>query len=110
MFLSNHVKYLGIILIDLLKWKTHIYELSTKSNRAVSILAKFRNYVNRGALLSLYYKILQSHQLPILLHRVTVLATVNLLLTILDLRLSDIGANSCTGDEFGCLCNTSEGP
>ena len=35
----------------------------------------------------------------ILLHRVTVLAAVNLLLTIL--RLRDIGANSCTGDEFG---------
>ena len=32
----------------------------------------------------------------ILLHRLTVLAVVNLLLT----RLSDVGANSCTRDEF----------
>ena len=37
-------------------------------------------------------------QLLILLHRVTVLAAVNLL-------LSDIGANSCTGNEFGNLIN-----
>ena len=41
----NSYKYLGIILYDDLKWKTHLEYVSKKMSQASGIIAKLPNYV-----------------------------------------------------------------
>jgi hypothetical protein len=60
-FLSNKVKYLGVLIDASLTWKPHIAELSKKLSRVAAILSKVRHYVPLNTLKSLYLSLFQSH-------------------------------------------------
>ena len=60
-FLSNHVKYLGVMIDSKLSLKKHMSELSKKLDRATAILAKVRHYVHKSSLKTLYYSLFQSY-------------------------------------------------
>ena len=60
-FLTNSVKYLGILLDPHLHWKHHIHELNMKLSRATGMLSKIRHYVSYNTLISIYYAIFSSH-------------------------------------------------
>ena len=58
---TTHVKYLGLLIDENLKWPYQLDELSSKLVRANSMLAKLRYYVDKSTLLSIYYALFQSH-------------------------------------------------
>ena len=60
-FLTNSVKYLGILLDPHLHWKHHIHELNMKLSRATGMLSKIRHYVSYNTLISIYDAIFSSH-------------------------------------------------
>ena len=57
---SSHVKYLGVLIDDQLKWNFYINELSTKLSRATGMIAKIRHYVNAKSLSMIYHGIFSS--------------------------------------------------
>ena len=57
---STHVKYLGILIDQHLKWNFQINELSTKLSRAIGMLSKIRYYVNQKTVIMIYYGIFAS--------------------------------------------------
>ena len=60
-FPSSSIKYLGVTFDETLSWKHHVTSLSKKLNRANSMLAKIRHYVNSQTLRSIYFSIFSSH-------------------------------------------------
>ena len=58
---TNHLRYLGIKIDEILKCKIHIHDLGSKSNRANALLARLRNFVNSEFLRSTYFAIFHSH-------------------------------------------------
>ena len=58
--LSN-IKFLGVILDDQLKWKTHISYIKSKVSKCIGILLKAKKYLNKSTLTQLYYSFLYPH-------------------------------------------------
>ena len=60
-FISNKVKYLGVILDAHLSWRSHLSELSKTLSRANGLLSRIRYYVDLNTLTSLYHSLFHSH-------------------------------------------------
>ena len=58
---KDHVKYLGVLIDQHLKWNYHISNISKKISRGVGILAKLRNYMDTDLLKTIYYCLVYSH-------------------------------------------------
>ena len=58
---SQSVKYLGVHLDEHLNWKSHIFSLATKLQRANGVLSKIRHYVPLNSLINIYHGIFASH-------------------------------------------------
>lgn len=58
---TNKAKYLGVTYDNCLCFKSHINTLEKKLSRAVGILAKVKPFLNKKAMLLLYYAIFHSH-------------------------------------------------
>ena len=61
LFLSDHVKYLGIYIDQHLNWNFHIDQLRLKLARANGMLSKIRHYVPYHTLINIYHGISSSH-------------------------------------------------
>ena len=61
LFESSNIKYLGLILDNMLNWKPHISELSKKLGRVVGLLYKVRKLCSPSPVRSLYFSIFNSH-------------------------------------------------
>ena len=66
--ISNHVierqefiKFLGVLLDENLNWKEHIKHTENKIAKNLGILYKARTFLDRNALLSLYYSYIQTY-------------------------------------------------
>ena len=57
----NSVKYLGIKIDEKLNWKQQISDIAIKLNRANVILSKFRRFIDRKTLKSVYHAIFEPH-------------------------------------------------
>ena len=57
----KYSRYLGIKIDEILKWKIHIHDLTSKLNRANAVLAKLRHFVKSEILRSTYFAIFHSH-------------------------------------------------
>lgn len=57
----SEIKYLGVVLDESLKWKSHIDLIKTKISRGSYILAKLRHYVPISVLKMVYYAIIHPH-------------------------------------------------
>ena len=55
------MRYLGMQIDENLNWKIHVYDLTSKLNRANAVLAKLRQFVNSEILRSTYFAIFYSH-------------------------------------------------
>ena len=51
----NSTKFLGLIIVEKLKWHEHIQHVKHKVARSVGILYKIRHYLNKKTLLNMYY-------------------------------------------------------
>ena len=51
----DHLKFLGVILDEILTWKKHIQYICTKIAKNIGIIAKARKILNTNILLMLYY-------------------------------------------------------
>ena len=59
--LVENARYLRVLFDNCLSFKNHITLLEKKLSRAVGILAKIKPFLNRKALLNLYYAIFHSN-------------------------------------------------
>ena len=57
----KETKYLGMVVDEYLSFKNHMDTVKLKLNRANSLLAKLRHYVNPTLLRTIYYAIFESH-------------------------------------------------
>ena len=58
---TKYLRYLGKKIDENLNWKIHICNLVSKWNRANTVLAKLRHFVNSEILRSTYFPIFHSH-------------------------------------------------
>jgi hypothetical protein len=58
---TDTVKYLGIIMDNILKWKQHINHIKGKISIFVGILCKIRHLFNMNTLRTIYMALVQSH-------------------------------------------------
>ena len=58
---SDNVKYLGLHFDRYLSWDVQINQLSKKLSKANCILSKFRHFVTKQTLISVYYSLFYSH-------------------------------------------------
>ena len=61
MYLSLHVKYLGVYLDEYLNWATHVNQLCVKCDKTNVMLSKICYFVNETTLQSIYFAIFNSH-------------------------------------------------
>ena len=54
------MKYLGIILRDDLYWNLHLSQLCKKLSQGTALLSKFRHYVSKDLLKTIYYSMFNS--------------------------------------------------
>ena len=66
--ISNHVierqefiKFLGVLLDENLNWKEHIKYIENKIAKNLGLLYKARPFLDRNALLALYYSYIQTY-------------------------------------------------
>ena len=58
---SHETKFLGIWLNDNLSWESHIRQLTLKLKRNLMLLKRSRNFLNKNALILIYYGHFHSH-------------------------------------------------
>ena len=58
---KDHVKYLGVLLDQHLKWKYQINNVALKISRGIGILAKLKPYLKINLLKNVYYSLVYSH-------------------------------------------------
>jgi hypothetical protein len=58
---KNSVKFLGLLLDDVLSWSAHINQLFTKLSHDIALLRLAAFYLPQECLLSLYYALFYSH-------------------------------------------------
>ena len=58
---SQYVKYLSVFIDENLNWKKYINEISTKLIKDNAMLSKWRHFINKDIVLSVYYGIFHSH-------------------------------------------------
>ena len=58
---KDHVKYLGVLVDEHLRWDYHINHVAKKIGRGVGILSKLRQYLNPKMLMNVYYCLIYSH-------------------------------------------------
>ena len=58
---TTHVKYLGILIDDILKWNTHTNNIVSKLLRGNSILSKLGYHVSKETLRKIYFAIFHSY-------------------------------------------------
>ena len=58
---KDHVKYLGVLVDEHLRWDYHISNVAKKIGRGVGILAKLRKYLTPHMLKNVYYCLVYSH-------------------------------------------------
>ena len=58
---KDHVKYLGVLLDQHLKWKYQINNVALKISRGIGILAKLKPYLKMNLLKNVYYSLVYSH-------------------------------------------------
>ena len=58
---KDHVKYLGVLVDEHLRWDYHINHVAKKIGRGVGILSKLRQYLNPKMLTNVYYCLIYSH-------------------------------------------------
>ena len=51
----NEIKFLGVVMDDILSWKKHILFTRSKVAKCIGVLCKARKYINRNYLVNLYY-------------------------------------------------------
>ena len=49
------IKFLGVVIDSKLSWKSHICLVAGKLSKSIGMIIKAREYLNRSALLTLYY-------------------------------------------------------
>ena len=57
----NSIKFLGVILDDVLSWAGQINNIKSKISKGIGIIAKARKYLNRNTLITLYYSFIFPH-------------------------------------------------
>ena len=55
---TDQAKFLGIIIADNLSWQPHINYISKKISKSIGIMYKLSKYLNKTALISLYYSLI----------------------------------------------------
>ena len=55
---TDHVKYLGVLLDSNLSWKFHINNVALKVSRTVGVVARLRRFVPRTNLLNIYQSLI----------------------------------------------------
>ena len=58
---KEHIKYLGILMDEHLKWTPQISSVSKKISRGIGILAKLKNFLDVKLLSNIYYSLVYSH-------------------------------------------------
>ena len=58
---KDHVKYLGVLLDEHLKWKYHINQVALKISRGIGILAKLKPFLKDKLLRSIYFSLVYSY-------------------------------------------------
>ena len=58
---KDHVKYLGVLLDQHLKWKYQINNVALKISRGIGILAKLKPFLKVNLLKNIYYSLVYSH-------------------------------------------------
>ncbi|XP_065651287.1 uncharacterized protein LOC136079476 [Hydra vulgaris] len=58
---SKVILFLGVFIDENLTWKNHIETLRNKVSKNIGVLHKARSFVNRHALIQLYYSLIQCH-------------------------------------------------
>ena len=58
---KHSTKFLGLILDDVLSWKTHAQHVISKVSRLAGIFNKIRNFLPSHALKTIYYALVQPH-------------------------------------------------
>ena len=58
---KDHIKYLGVLMDEHLKWSPKISAVSKKISRGIGILAKLKNFLDVKLLTNIYYSLVYSH-------------------------------------------------
>ena len=58
---KDHVKYLGVLVDEKLKWNFHIPHVAKKIGRGIGILVRLRQYLNHDMLRNIYSCLIYSH-------------------------------------------------
>ena len=59
--LHSHIKYLGILIDEVLSWNKQIDDICTKLARANGIISKLRHFVPKKTCVSVYFSLFYSH-------------------------------------------------
>ena len=57
----HHIKFLGVIINDILHWNDHIKMVCTKVNKNTGILHRIRKTLNTSTLFLLYQTLIQAY-------------------------------------------------